>query len=252
MTAFDWFWLALLAAVAVSIGSFVGVLVRRLPAGETPGGRSRCPRCGHALTPRDLVPLASWAALGGRCRHCRGPIGVFYPAVELAALGLALWAAAAMTMAGWLVWATAVLGWTLLALTLIDIRHYLLPDVLTLPLVPAGIAVNWALLRQPPLDAMLGAVVGYAAFVLIAWAYRRWRGREGMGAGDAKLLAGLGAWVVASGLPSLVLLASLLALAAALAMQCLRGRLSLADRVPFGPFLAAGGWVVWLYGPFFG
>jgi leader peptidase (prepilin peptidase)/N-methyltransferase len=250
MSAFEVFTLALLAAVAVSIGSFVSTLALRLPAGRSLEGRSRCPNCDHVLAPRDLVPLASWAALRGRCRFCQRSIGVYYPAVELAALGLALWAATATV--GWLLWATALFGWTLLALTLIDIRHFVLPDVLTLPLLPAGIAVNWLATRALPLDAALGAVLGYGAFALIAWGYRRWRGREGMGAGDAKLLAGLGAWVGATALPSVVLLASILALLATLAVHGLRGRLSLTERVPFGPFLAAGGWIVWLYGPFFG
>lgn len=250
MSAFEWFTLALLAAVAVSIGSFVATVALRLPAGRSLEGRSRCPNCDHALAPLDLVPLASWAALQGRCRYCRRSIGVYYPAVELAALGIALWAATAAS--GWLLWATALLGWTLLALTLIDFRHFVLPDVLTLPLVPAGIAVNWLGAQQPLLDAVLGAIAGYLVFTLIAWAYRRWRGREGLGAGDAKLLAAIGAWVGATGLPSVVLLASILALAAALAAHAFRGRPSLIDRVPFGPFLAAAAWVVWLYGPLFG
>jgi leader peptidase (prepilin peptidase) / N-methyltransferase len=250
MSAYDWFTLALLAAVAVSIGSFVSTLALRLPAGQALDGRSRCPHCRHALAPLDLVPLASWAALRGRCRYCRGEIAVYYPAVELAALGVALWAWTATS--GWLLWATAALGWTLLALTLIDWRHFILPDVLTLPLAPAGIAVNCVSASHSLLDAVLGAIVGYLAFTLIAWAYRRWRGREGMGAGDAKLLAGVGAWVGASGLPSVILLASLLALVGALLAHGFRGRPSLIDRVPFGPFLAAGAWVVWLYGPLFG
>jgi len=250
MSAYDWFLLALLAAVAVSIGSFVATLALRLPAGETIKGRSHCPHCRHDLAPRDLVPLASWALLRGRCRYCGRTIGVYYPAVELAALGLALWAWTASS--GWVLWATALLGWTLLALTLIDYRHFILPDVLTLPLVPAGLVVNWLSAAHTLLDSVLGAAMGYLAFALIAWAYRRWRGREGMGAGDAKLLAGLGAWVGVLGLPSVILLASLLALAAALAAHGFRSRISLAERVPFGPFLAAAGWVVWLYGPLFG
>lgn len=250
MSAFETFTLVLLALVSVSIGSFVATLALRLPAGQTINGRSCCPHCRHVLGPADLVPLLSWMALQGRCRYCRESIGVYYPAVELAALGLALWA---MTLlSGWLLWMTAVFGWTLLALTLIDWRHFILPDVLTLPLAPAGIAVNWLSGERSLLDTALGAIFGYCAFALIAWAYRRWRGREGLGIGDAKLLAALGAWVGAAGLPSVVLLASVLALVTALAAQGLRGRVSLLERVPFGPFLAAAGWVVWLYGPFFG
>ena len=250
MSARESFTLLLLALVSVSIGSFVATLALRLPAGRSINGRSSCPHCAHVLAPLDLVPLLSWAALKGRCRYCRRSIGVYYPAVELAALGLALWAVTVLS--GWLLWATAIFGWTLLALALIDWTHFVLPDVLTLPLAPAGIVVNWLAGERSLLDAALGAILGYLAFIAIAWAYRRWRGREGLGAGDAKLLAGLGAWVGATGLPSVVLFASLLALVVALAAQGLRGRRSLSDRVPFGPFLAAAGWVVWLYGPLFG
>jgi len=253
MTAFDGFTLVFLSCVGVVIGSFVATLALRLPVGESIGGRSRCPHCHHVLGVRDLVPLTSWVALGGRCRYCGEAIGVYYPAVELAALAIALWAFA--TDSGWLVWASCGFGWTLLALALIDRRHFILPDVLTLPLVPAGLAVAWFAVPEAAalVDNLAGAVGGYLVFFLVAWAYRRWRGRDGLGAGDAKLLAGLGAWVGASGLPSVVLLAAGLALAAAL-VGGLRGgrRLSRLDRVPFGPFLAAAGWLVWLYGPLFG
>jgi len=251
MRAYDWFMLATLAAVALAIGSFVANLAVRLPAGESMDGRSRCPHCGHRLGVGDLVPLASWAALRGRCRYCHDAISVYYPLVELAALGLALWAWTAMS--GWLVPASSFLGWTLLALALIDWRHFILPDVLTLPLVPAGLAVAWFAAPDSLIDNAIGAVVGYGLFTLVAWAYHRWRGRHGLGAGDAKLLGALGAWVGAGGLPSLVLVASLLALVAALTAGWLGGRpLSRLDRVPFGPFLAAAGWVVWLYGPLLG
>ena len=251
MTAFDGFTLLVVACVGVVIGSFVATLALRLPAGETLAGRSHCPHCHHVLGVRDLVPLTSWVALGGRCRYCRESIGVYYPLVELAALAIGLWAFA--TEQGWLVWASSAFGWTLLALALIDWRHFILPDMLTLPLVPAGLAVAWFAAPAGLIDDVAGVVGGYLVFTAVAWAYRRWRGRDGLGAGDAKLLAGLGAWVGGSGLPSVVLLAAGLALVVVLAGGLRSGRgLSRLDRVPFGPFLAASGWVVWLYGPFFG
>jgi len=134
-------------------------------------------------------------------------------------------------------------------LALIDFEHQILPDALTLPLVAAGLVVAWLAQPRAILDNAAGAAIGYALFSLVAWAYRRWRGRDGLGAGDAKLLAALGAWVGASGLPSVVLLASLMALAAALAVRSFRLKGALHDRVAFGPALAAAGWLVWLYGP---
>ncbi len=250
MSAFDWLTLVALAAVAVVIGSFVATLALRLPAGQSLNGRSHCPQCDHVLGPGDLVPLASWVVLRGRCRHCGAAISAYYPIVELLALGIAVWAASIAS--GWLLWASCVFGWTLLALTLIDWKYFVLPDALTLPLVPAGIAVAWFAARPALIDHLIGAVAGYLVFAAIAWAYRRWRGREGLGEGDAKLLAALGAWVGASGLPSVVLLAALMALAGAGAWWLRYRRPALGDRVPFGPFLAVAGWLVWLYGPLFG
>ncbi len=119
-------------------------------------------------------------------------------------------------MEGWLLWPSCAFGWTLLALGLIDLRHLVLPDVLTLPLAAAGLVVAWFAAPDAVLDDAAGAVGGFAVFTLVAWGYRRWRGRDGLGAGDAKLLAALGAWVGRPGLPSVVLLASLAALAMAL------------------------------------
>jgi leader peptidase (prepilin peptidase) / N-methyltransferase len=251
VTLADGLRLAVLAVVALAFGSFVATLALRLPAGASLWGRSRCPGCGAALAPQDLVPVLSWLLLKGRCRSCGAALGLYYPAVELAALGLALWAWSATE--GGMLWASCALAWTLLALALIDLRHFQLPDALTLPLAAAGLAVAWRLQPDALLDDAAGAAAGYALFAAVAWAYRRWRGREGLGAGDAKLLGALGAWVGASGLPSVVLLASLLALAVALAARAVRSRGgwrgALQDRVPFGPALAAAGWIVWLYGP---
>ncbi len=237
---------ALDAAIALAIGSFVATLALRLPAGGTLLGRSCCPHCSHRLGVRDLVPVASWVAQRGRCRYCGAAIGFYYPAVELAALAIALWAASVES--GWQFWASCAFGWTLLALAITDFRDGVLPDVLTLALVPAGMAVAW-LNKVPPLaDSIAGAAAGFLLFAGIAWAYRRWRGRDGLGGGDAKLLAGIGAWVGGLALPTVVLLAALIALGGVLAAQPFRGRLSLSDRVPFGPALAAAGWIVWLYG----
>ncbi len=247
MSGADWLRLLFLSLAALAIGSFAGTLVLRLPAGEGIAGRSQCRSCGAVLGARELVPIASWLAQRGRCRRCGARLPWFYPAIELAALALALWAWSAAD--GWLLWASCGLAWTLLVLAAIDFEHQILPDALTLPLVVAGLAVAWFAAPQTALDNLAGAAVGFVLFAAVAAAYRRIRGREGLGGGDAKLLAALGAWVGLSGLPSVVLIASLAALVGALAARSFRLKGALHERVPFGPALALAGWIVWLYGP---
>jgi leader peptidase (prepilin peptidase)/N-methyltransferase len=170
--------------------------------------------------------------------------------MELAALAVVLWAAAVHS--GPEFWASCLLGWTLLALSALDLRYFLLPDFLTLPLIAAGILVNSALYADPPVQYGVGAVAGYAFVRLLRFVYRKLRSREGMGLGDAKLLAAAGAWVSWSGLPSVVLVASLLALAVVLFQAWPGKRLDPQQHVPFGAFLSAGLWIVWLYGPLAG
>jgi leader peptidase (prepilin peptidase)/N-methyltransferase len=238
--------------LAPFIGSFLGTLILRLPEGRPVFlDRSRCEACNHTLGIRDLVPLFSWLLLKGRCRHCGAKLGAFYPLIELAAVGVALWAL--LTVPAPLVWPTAALGWVLLALADIDVRHLILPDVLTLPLVPAGLAVAWWLDPDQLLHHALGAAFGFLGFAGLAWAYHRIRGREGLGLGDAKLLAAAGAWVSWVGLGSVLLWAAPLALVVSLAAGVIQGTLSdrLAGRsaVPFGGFLALGFWLTWIYGP---
>lgn len=238
------------AAVAVApfIGSFLSVLAVRLPAGApVVFARSKCPSCGHVLGPADLAPLLSWLWRRGRCRSCGGRISAFYPAMEIAAAGVALWAA--FLLDGWLFWVTCALGWTLLALAAMDIRDFVLLDVLTLPLLLAGLGVI-ALLDRGRLPAhLVGAVAGFAVLYGLNALYRRIRGREGLGLGDAKLLAAAGAWLGWEGLPSVLLLAAAAALAGA-GLARLAGRsVRASDPVPFGAFLTLGFWCVWLYGP---
>jgi leader peptidase (prepilin peptidase)/N-methyltransferase len=234
--------------VAPFDGSFVGVVGVRLPAGRPLLlGRSACEACGRPLGAGELVPILSWLRQRGRCGCGRVALGPFYPAIELAALAVAL--SAAWVLAGWLLWASLALGWTLLAAAAIDLRHYLLPDVLTLPLIPAGLGVAWAL--DPGLlpAHALGAALGFAAFVLIAEAYRRLRGRHGLGLGDAKLLAAAGAWLGWAALPSVVVVAAVAALTLALAQALGGAKLALAGKLAFGPHLALAFWLVWLFGP---
>lgn len=230
------------------VGSFLATMIHRLPRREKlVWSRSRCPACATPLGPRDLVPLVSWALSRGRCRHCGTAISAFYPLVELAALAVAL--SAALVLDGWLVWATCGLGWTLLALGWIDQRHFWLPDAMSLPLIPAGLAVAWAAVPERLPAHLLGAVLGFAVLALVDAVYRRLRGRTGLGWGDAKLLAGLGAWVGWQGLASIVFLAALGGLLAVVALRLAGRPIRMGDSIAFGPYLCLGGWLVWLFGP---
>jgi leader peptidase (prepilin peptidase)/N-methyltransferase len=236
-------WLAVL--VSPFVGSFLGVVVRRLPEGRPIAWeRSRCEDCGAVLGVRDLVPLFSWLAGRGRCRFCKVRLGWFYPGVELAALAIAI--IAAIVDSGTDIWLDCALGWWLLALGWIDARHWLLPDALTLPLVIAGLGAALAFDPGGLTDRALGAVIGYLALRLVALLYRKFRGRDGLGEGDAKLLAAAGAWVGASGLPQVVLIAELAGLVAAAGARLAGVRLSATSALPFGPFLALATWLVWL------
>jgi leader peptidase (prepilin peptidase)/N-methyltransferase len=236
-----------LVGAGLPMGSFVGLIVDRLPKGETVvEGRSRCVQCDARLTARDLVPLVSWLATGGRCRHCRARIGWFYPAVEVVALAIAVLAVSVDRGAE--AWIDAALGWWLLVLGWIDWRHMIMPDVLTLPLIPLGLAAAGILEPENLPGRLIGVAAGFFGLWLVAWVYRRTRGREGLGLGDAKLLAAAGAWVGASGLPSVLAGAALGGLAAAGGMMLAGRRLDRYSALPFGPFLAAATWLVWLYG----
>ncbi len=237
-----------LIVVSPFVGSFLGLLADRLPRGDgVVWGRSRCEACGAALGALDLLPLLSWLLLRGRCRHCGARVGLFYPLIELGALAVAVWAA--LVMPDGLAWLGAGLGWTLLALAVIDTREFLLPDILTLPLIAAGLLAAWLMDLGQPLDHAIGAVAGFLILAAIAWLYRRLRGRDGLGLGDAKLFAAAGAWVSWAGLLSVLLWASILALVVALVTGLRRGTLSPSMAVPFGPYLALGLWLTWLYGP---
>jgi leader peptidase (prepilin peptidase)/N-methyltransferase len=230
------------------VGSFLGVVIDRLPAGRPMlVGRSRCDACSATLGAKDLVPVASWLWRRGRCAYCRAELSTFYPIIELVALAVA--ASAASVLSGWLLLVSCALGWILLTLAVIDQRHFLLPDVLTLPLIPAGLLVAWAIDPALVMGHLAGALAGFAAFAAIAFAYRRLRHREGLGLGDAKLLAAAGAWLGWQALPGLVVVAAVCALAVALARTVAGDTLSAIMRIAFGSYLALAFWLVWLLGP---
>jgi leader peptidase (prepilin peptidase) / N-methyltransferase len=242
----SWIWPVVLSPF---IGSFLGVVVTRV---ELPlaiiFGRSACAFCGTQLAARDLIPLGSWVALRGRCRSCRQRIALFHPIMELGALLVALWSASLFS--GGLLWASCILGWTLLTLAATDLKYFLLPDFITLPAIGAGLFAAWLFRPSMLLANVIAAAAGYAFIAVLRQVYRRLRGREGIGLGDAKLLAAAGAWVSWEGLPSVILLGALTGLGYALFRNKGAGTLSLGVRVPFGTFLCLGTWIVWLYGPF--
>ncbi|MEZ5931992.1 MAG: A24 family peptidase [Alphaproteobacteria bacterium] len=170
-----------------------------------------------------------------------------YPLVEVLAVAAAL--SAVLLVPGWPLWASLYLGWSLLVLAWIDARQKFLPDVVNLPLIPVGLVVT--LLLAPSLlpAHLIGAVLGFSALAAIAWGYRWWRGRDGLGLGDAKLFAAAGAWLGWQALPGVLLCAALAALTVALARSAIGGRVQATDEIAFGPYLALALWAGWLLGP---
>jgi len=258
------------AVVGLCVGSFLNVVIHRLPKildrgwqtqcaelrGEDPPvpprynlavPRSACPACGHQITSMENIPVVSWLALRGKCSACAAPIAPRYPIVEL--LGGAL-AAAAIFKFGptWQGLAACAFLWTLLALTGIDFDTQLLPDNLTLPLLWGGLIANLFGLFVPLADAVIGAIAGYMALWTIFWLFKIIRGKEGMGYGDFKLLAALGAWLGWKMLPLIVLGSSVVGAAIGIALVAFKGR---DHNVPlaFGPYLAIAGAVALFFGP---
>lgn len=227
------------------IGSFIGCVADRLPAGRPLLlDRSRCDNCDHVLGPRDLVPIVSWCAGGAKCRHCAGRISPYYPLVEVAAILIAVSAIAIFE--GELLWISLGFGALLLTLAAMDLRHMILADSLTLALVVAGVivAVFWS--RLPFLDHAIGGLVGGGVLYGLNRLYRIVRGKDGLGLGDVKLLAAAGVWLGWQGLPSVLLYATLSAL------LCVSlgwfGRLARDTAVPFGTFICLGAWLTWTAG----
>jgi leader peptidase (prepilin peptidase)/N-methyltransferase len=193
------------------------------------------------------VPLLSWLGLRGRCRYCGAALGLWYPAIELAAAAIGL--ISMVLLPAPVSWLAALLGWWLLALAAIDLVDWTLPDSLTLPLLLAGLllaiggdAAGLSALATP-LEAAAGAALGYGSLAGLAYVYRRIRGREGLGLGDAKLLAAAGAWLGPGPLPTLLLAAALLGLVMAISY---RKPLRAETALPFGPPLALAFWATYL------
>lgn len=233
------------------VGSFVAAVSVRLPRGEgVVGGRSHCMSCGTVLKAWHLVPVFSWLILRARCAACGAAISPRYPLIELAGMGIGIWAALHGDRNLLLIAVTAALGWQLLLIALIDGEHFWLPDILTLPLILTGLGAA-AMVGGTDLflTHLIGAVVGFVTLWLLAFVYKQVRGRQGLGGGDPILFAAAGAWVGWLGLPSVLLWACAAGFAVVAARLITRRAVSGTDRLPFGVFLAVGTWLTWLYGP---
>ncbi|MEE4191181.1 MAG: A24 family peptidase [Halieaceae bacterium] len=260
-----------LLLLGMTVGSFLNVVIYRIPAmiereehayctallegGEppeqepfnlaTPG--SRCPHCGHAIRPWENIPVISWLLLRGRCSSCQAGISIRYPLIEASCgaltvlLGLQFGGlSAALGMA-------LLFTWALLALTMIDIDTMLLPDAITLPLMWLGLLVNLFGLFAPLQDAVIGAMAGYGVLWSVFWLFKLFTGKEGMGYGDFKLLAALGAWLGWQALPMIILLSSFVGAVLGILVMALQKR-GKDVPIPFGPYLAIAGWIALVWG----
>lgn len=264
---------ALVAALfGLIVGSFLNVVIYRTPImllqrwrqdcqelnGHAPAGkpsgeklgivspRSRCPHCGHQITALENIPVLSYLWLRGRCSACKKAIGIRYPFIEiLSALlsGIVAWHLGFGTAA----LAAIALTWVLIALAFIDIDHQLLPDIMVLPFLWAGLLLNIFGVFTNLQTAVIGAIAGYLSLWLVFHLFRLITGKEGMGYGDFKLFALFGAWLGWQSLPLIILLSSLVGAAIGIGLILFRGR-DRAQPLPFGPYLAAAGWVALLWG----
>ncbi len=264
---------------ALLVGSFLNVVIYRLPvmmerdwraqcdeisaspAGELPQGRfdlmvprSRCPSCNQQITAIQNIPVISYLLLGGKCGNCKAPISQRYPAVELLTAvltGIVAWRFGF----GWEAAAAIALTWTLIAISVIDIDHQIIPDSISLPLIWLGLFLSLfhplagaEILFVDAKTAIVGGLAGYLSLWSIYHLFRLLTGKEGMGYGDFKLLAALGAWLGWQMLPLIILLSAIVGAVSGILMIVTK-RHERSVPIPFGPYLAAAGWVAMLYGP---
>ena len=264
---------ALAGFFGLFIGSFLNVVIYRLPLmmqrdwqqqcrellhPESPADTaatpvfnllkpdSHCPRCKHPVHPLANIPLLSWLALGGKCAHCKQPISARYPLIELVT-GLLSAAVAWHFGFGWPGAGGLLLTWSLICLTMIDYDHQLLPDSITLPFLWLGLFVSLFSLYVDSNTSIVGALAGYLSLWTVYKAFKLLTGKEGMGYGDFKLLAMLGAWMGWQAIPVIVLLSSLVGAVVGLSLVALRKH-ERGNPIPFGPYLAAAGWISLLWG----
>ncbi len=258
------------AGLGLLVGSFLNVVILRLPRkldwqwrrdareileepeiyDPPPPGivveSSHCPHCKHKLAWFENIPLVSWLALRGRCRYCKAPISPQYPLVELLTALLVV-ASVWRFGFGWQGFGASLLSCFLVALSGIDLRTRLLPDQLTLPLMWLGLIASLENLYMVPKAAVLGAIAGYVSLWSVWWLFKQLTGKEGMGHGDFKLLAAIGAWVGLKGVLPTILLSSLVGAIIGSVWLAAKGR-DRATPIPFGPYLAVAGWVVFFWG----
>lgn len=260
----------LAAALGLVVGSFLNVVILRLPrrmewqwkrdAREVleqpeiydppPPGiavePSHCPHCKARLRWYENIPLVSWLAQGGKCRHCGERISAQYPLVE--ALTMLLTLACVWRFGfGWQGFGAILFTWFLVAMSGIDLRTQLLPDSLTLPLMWLGFIAAHENLFVGPKTAIAGAAVGYGSLWLVWWLFKQLTGKEGMGHGDFKLLAAIGAWCGLKGILPTILMSSLVGAIIGSVWLAMKGR-DKATPLPFGPYLAIAGWIVFMWG----
>jgi leader peptidase (prepilin peptidase)/N-methyltransferase len=264
------FFITTIALLGALVGSFLNVVIHRLPImmerqwrqqcaelGEQPPPAatatynlaqpgSSCPHCGHQIRPWENIPVISYLLLRGNCSGCGAHISLRYPIIEAVTAALSGFAAWHFGV-GWETAAALVLTWTLIPLTVIDLDHQLLPDAITLPLLWVGLAFNLAGLFADINAAVIGAIAGYLSLWSVYWGFKLLTGKEGMGYGDFKLLALLGAWMGWQMLPLIILLSSLVGAVIGISLILFRGR----DHnipIPFGPYLAIAGWIAFYWG----
>lgn len=259
--------------VGLMVGSFLNVVIYRLPLmmesqwrkqchefldlpapeGEEPETvfnlarpGSHCPQCKHAIAPLENMPVLSWLLQAGKCRHCNAPIGIRYPLVESATALLSVLVAIKFGP-GWLTAFLLLFTWALVVLTMIDIDHQLLPDDITIPLMWIGLMINTQGMLVDLQSAVIGAIAGYMLLWTVYWLFKLLTGKEGMGYGDFKLLAALGAWMGWQVVPAIILLSSLVGAVIGISLIVFRDQ----DRnvpIPFGPYLASAGFITLLWG----
>lgn len=255
--------------LGLAVGSFLNVVIHRLPImmkrdwttqcadlrGDAPPvfeplslshPRSRCPKCSHAITVTENIPLFSWLFLRGRCSTCKTPISIRYPLVELTTAALFIFAAMhfGLTAAGW---GAMVFIAALISLTCIDYDTQLLPDDITLPLLWIGFLFNLFGTYTDLKSAVIGAIAGYLSLWSVYWLFKLVTGKEGMGYGDFKLLAALGAWLGWQMLPITILLSSLVGAIVGISLIVV-SKHDRQEPIPFGPYLAAAGVVALIWG----
>jgi leader peptidase (prepilin peptidase)/N-methyltransferase len=242
---------ALAFLVGLALGSFLNVVITRLPRGEqVVAGRSRCPHCRTPLAWRDNLPLLSYFWLRGRCRFCGAPVSLRYPLVELSGgiLAAALWW---RFPASPLLLAYGPFAGALLALSALDLEHRLLPDAITLPGIVLGLALALVLPQLSFLEAVAGAAGGGVLFYGIGWVYHRLTGKKGMGGGDVKLLALIGAFLGLRSLPFVIFISAALGSVAGMLLVLQTGDWRAGGwrvaAIPYGPFLAAAA-LLYLFG----